>query len=81
MLSIYPSPKSVIRKIDIYRKRPKKSRGLGVLDLKVMNEALMAKWLWNIENSNGLWKKLSKKITLRGCPSLLKRQSSTNTVK
>jgi hypothetical protein len=46
---------------------PKNQGGLGVLDLKCMNEALLAKCIWNIENSNGLWQKLLEKNTLRGC--------------
>jgi hypothetical protein len=29
--------------------------GLGVLDLQKMNEALLAKWFWRLENSSGLW--------------------------
>ena len=29
--------------------------GLGVLDLQKMNEALLAKWSWRLENSSGLW--------------------------
>jgi hypothetical protein len=77
MLSIYPTPKSIIRKLDLYKKRllwqggsqgrkihlvnwnsvctPKNQGGLGVLNLEYMNDALLSKWLWNIENSNGLW--------------------------
>jgi hypothetical protein len=80
MLSIYPAPKSIIWKLDLYRKRllwqggfqskkihlvhwnsvcsPKSQRGLGVLNLENMNDALLTKWLWNIENSNGLWQKI-----------------------
>jgi hypothetical protein len=76
-VSIYKAPKSVLRKIDIFRKRllwqgghsqkkyhlvdwrlvcsPKYQGGLGVLDLHKMNEALLAKWIWNLENSNGVW--------------------------
>jgi hypothetical protein len=37
---------------------PKSQRGLGVLNLENMNDALLTKWLWNIENSNGLWQKI-----------------------
>jgi hypothetical protein len=33
--------------------------GLGFLDLNCMNDALLAKWLWSIENLNGLCRKLS----------------------
>jgi hypothetical protein len=37
---------------------PKIQGGLGVLNLEVMNDSLLSKWLWNIENSNGLWQKI-----------------------
>jgi hypothetical protein len=33
---------------------PKDQGGLGVLDLRVMNICLLAKWLWNLEFSDGL---------------------------
>jgi hypothetical protein len=46
----------------------KNSGGLGVLDLKVMNDALMTKWLWNIENSNGLWQKIINEKYIKGKP-------------
>ena len=88
MLSIYPISKSVIRKVDIYRKRvlwqgghqsnkfhlvkwssmcsPKSQGGLGILNLEYMNDALLTKWLWNIENSNGLWQKIIAKKYIKG---------------
>jgi hypothetical protein len=87
MLSIYPARKSIIRKLDLYRKRllwqggsqarkihlvnwnsvctPKNQGGLGVLNLEYMNDALLTKWLWNIENSNGFWQKIITKNILR----------------
>ena len=34
---------------------PKDQGGLGVLDLKIMNIALLAKWLWKLFNEKGLW--------------------------
>lgn len=33
---------------------PKDQGGLGVLDLRVTNICLLAKWLWNLEFSDGL---------------------------
>jgi hypothetical protein len=33
-----------------------------------MNDALMTKWLWNIENSNGLWQKSLRKSILKETP-------------
>ena len=34
---------------------PKSQGGLGVIDLKVMNLALLGKWLWRLENGSGHW--------------------------
>ena len=34
---------------------PKDQGGLGILDLELMNIALLAKWLWKLFNENGLW--------------------------
>uniref|UniRef100_A0A0E0ES12 Uncharacterized protein n=1 Tax=Oryza meridionalis TaxID=40149 RepID=A0A0E0ES12_9ORYZ len=31
---------------------------LGILDLEIMNIALLGKWLWNLENSEGLWQQM-----------------------
>ena len=44
---------------------PKSQGGLGVLNLGYMNDALLTKWLWNLENSNGLWQKIITKKLLR----------------
>nr|AAM08546.1 Putative retroelement [Oryza sativa Japonica Group]AAP53436.1 retrotransposon protein, putative, unclassified [Oryza sativa Japonica Group] len=44
--------------------------GMGILDLEIMNIALLGKWLWNLENKDGWWqeilrdKYLSKKTLL-----------------
>jgi mannosylglycoprotein endo-beta-mannosidase len=43
--------------------QPKNQGGLGVMNTKLMNIALMAKWIWRIyceENSDLLWLKLLK---------------------
>jgi hypothetical protein len=37
---------------------PKKQGGLGVLNLENMNDALLTKWLWNIENQMVYGKRL-----------------------
>jgi hypothetical protein len=47
---------------------PKDQGGLGVLDLKKMNEALLAKWIWNLENSNGLWQTIIRQKYIKGRP-------------
>lgn len=47
---------------------PKKQGGLGVLDLNCMNVALLSKWLWNIENSNGLWQEIIKAKYIKDVP-------------
>jgi hypothetical protein len=96
MLSIYPIPKSVIRKVDIYRRRllwqgghqtkkyhlvdwasvcsPKNQGGLGVLNLEFMNDSLLYKWLWNIENSKGLWQKIIASKYIKGKPLIIVKQ-------
>jgi hypothetical protein len=96
MLSIYPARKSIIRKLDLYRKRllwqggsqarkihlvnwnsvctPKNQGGLGVLNLEYMNDALLTKWLWNIENSNDLWQKIITKKYIKGKPLISVKQ-------
>jgi hypothetical protein len=90
MLSIYPAPKSVIRNLDLLRKRllwqggsqtkkmhlvnsnavcsPKSLGGLGDLNLDYMNDALLTKWLWNLENSNGLWQSIITEKYIKGKP-------------
>ncbi|KAJ4772066.1 RNA-directed DNA polymerase (reverse transcriptase)-related family protein [Rhynchospora pubera] len=42
---------------------PKKQGGLGVLDLKVMNKTLLAKWLWQwAARDYGIWGNLVRKL-------------------
>jgi hypothetical protein len=96
MLSIYPAPKSVTRKLDLLRKRllwqggsqakrmhlvnwntvcsPKSLGGLGVLNLGFMNDALLTKWLWNLENSNGLWQSIITGKYIKGKPLISVKQ-------
>jgi hypothetical protein len=47
---------------------PKNQGGLGVLNLEFMNDSLLTKWLWNIENSKGLWKKIIASKYIKGKP-------------
>jgi hypothetical protein len=35
--------------------KSKTKGGLGVKDLRRMNISLLCKWLWNLENDEGLW--------------------------
>lgn len=37
--------------------QPTELGGLGVLDLELMNVALLTKWLWKLFNEQGLWQK------------------------
>lgn len=37
---------------------PKDSGGLGILDLASVNQSLLCKWLWKLENSDGVWQRL-----------------------
>jgi hypothetical protein len=33
-----------------------------------MNDALLTKWLWNLENSNGLWQSIITEKYIKGKP-------------
>jgi hypothetical protein len=101
MLSIYPAPKSVIRKLDLFRKSllwqggsqkkmhlvnwqtvcsSKNLDGLGVLNLGYMNDALLSKWLWNLENTKGLWQRIITEKYIKGKPliSVIQRQTDSH---
>jgi hypothetical protein len=47
---------------------PRGQGGLGVLDLHKMNEALLAKWIWKLENTNGLWQTIIRHKYVKGRP-------------
>ena len=34
---------------------PKQQGGLGVTNLEIFNIALLAKWIWKLEDEEGLW--------------------------
>jgi hypothetical protein len=51
---------------------------LGVLNLEVMNDSLLSKWLWYIENSNGLWQKIIASKYLKGKPLILVKQKQND---
>jgi len=59
---------------------PKDQGGLGVLDLNSMNKCLLSKWIWKIENSDGLWQKILKEKYIKGKPliSIRKKQSDSH---
>lgn len=44
---------------------PKNQGGLGILDLRCMNNSLLAKWLWKLEKHDDLWQSIVRKNTLR----------------
>src|SRR3954465_7348215 len=51
--------------------RPQMSWGLGILDSRYFNVALMLKWVWRIlRGDGGLWLQLVKTKYLRGRPLL-----------
>lgn len=37
---------------------PRETGGLSILDLEFMNIALLGKWIWNLENTDGLWQQM-----------------------
>lgn len=45
---------------------PKNQGGLGVLDLEIMNKALLGKWLWKLENEEGIWQEYLRNKYLKG---------------
>jgi hypothetical protein len=56
---------------------PKDRGGLGILNLRCMNISLLTKWLWKLENDEGLWQMIVKKY-MKGKPlCFLKRSKET----
>jgi hypothetical protein len=52
--------------------QPKDQGGLGISNLEYRNTSLLCKWLWRLENDDGLWQQLLrakylKKVTLTQC--------------
>jgi hypothetical protein len=45
--------------------RPKDQAGLGILDLQLQNKFLLAKWLVNLLNYEGMWQSLLTNKYLR----------------
>lgn len=39
--------------------------GFEVLDIQAINQSLLVKWLWNLENSEGMWQTLLSMKYLR----------------
>lgn len=52
---------------------PKDQGGLGVLDLDLMNKALLGKWIWKLENEEGWWQDILKNKYLRKKPMSIKK--------
>ena len=44
------------------------------MNLEFMNDSLLTKWLWNIENSNGLWQKIIASKYIKGNPLISVKQ-------
>lgn len=54
---------------------PKDMGGLGILNLEIMNIALLAKWFWKMENEKGLWQDiLDEKYRKGGCLALVSKK-------
>jgi hypothetical protein len=47
--------------------QPKDQGGLGVTDLHLKNVSLLCKWIWRLENEEGLWQDLIKAKYLKKC--------------
>jgi hypothetical protein len=39
-------------------KQTKKERWLGIHDLRLMNQSLLSKWWWKLENGEGMWQEI-----------------------
>jgi hypothetical protein len=50
---------------------PKMHGGLGVLNLRLMNISMLKKWLWNLENQNGLWQDIVITKYVKGEPLIV----------
>jgi hypothetical protein len=58
--------------------KPKELGGLGILNTKLMNIALMLKWVWKLyQNDEGLWADLIRAKYLRG-RDLFSKETSAN---
>jgi hypothetical protein len=56
----------------------KEKGGLGILNLRWMNISLLTKWLWKLENEDGLWQTIVKKKYMKGKPlCILKKNKET----
>jgi len=40
---------------------PKRKGGLGIHDLRKLNQSLLCKWWWKLENKEGMWQKVAEK--------------------
>ena len=51
---------------------PKRSRGLGIIDLEVQNKCLLSKWIVNLLNSEGTWQSLlrNKYLSSKSLPQV-----------
>jgi hypothetical protein len=80
MMSFFPLPKGVLKKLDYFRSRffyqgnenkrkyrlakwdimwqPKDQGGLSILELNMMNIALLSKWIYKLLTSDGMWQQL-----------------------
>jgi hypothetical protein len=50
---------------------PKDQGGLGVIDLRCMNFSLLAKWIWRLESTEGLWQQIVRRKYIKGNPLIL----------
>jgi hypothetical protein len=58
--------KSIIWLTGILYACQKNQGGLDILNLRYMNVSLLAKWLWRLESSDGIWQHIIKKNYIKG---------------
>jgi hypothetical protein len=59
---------------------PKDQGGLGVIDLRCMNFSLLAKWIWRLESTEGLWQQIIRRKYIKGNPLILVEQKTRRLV-
>jgi hypothetical protein len=61
--------------------RPRKKGGLGIQDIRKMNQSLLCRWWWKLEKKEGMWQKLvEKKYVMQSSITRLKYKPTNSSV-
>ena len=58
--------------------KPKRKGGLGIHDLRKMNESLLCKWWWKLETKDGLWQQIVREKYIKMGPIAQLKRKPTN---